>query len=75
MNRAPSFLLYINVLVVATCGLIYELLAGTLAKAIFTMQPSNGIYLINQMPEVEGLLVDAGGRIWQSDSLMSWKAN
>eukprot|EP00913_Durusdinium_trenchii_P028398 g26626.t1 len=34
MNRAPSFLLYINVLVVATCGLIYELLAGTLASYV-----------------------------------------
>lgn len=34
MNRAPSFLLYVNVLVVATCGLIYELLAGTLASYV-----------------------------------------
>ena len=34
MNRAPSFLLYINVLVVATCGLIYELIAGTLASYV-----------------------------------------
>ncbi|QEG39657.1 polyamine aminopropyltransferase [Roseimaritima ulvae] len=32
MNRAPLFLLYMNVLVIATCGLIYELLAGTLAS-------------------------------------------
>src|SRR5215831_9196917 len=32
MNRAPLFLLYLNVLVVATCGLVYELLAGTLAS-------------------------------------------
>ncbi|MCG6158292.1 polyamine aminopropyltransferase [Rubinisphaera margarita] len=32
MNRAPLFLLYLNVLAVATCGLIYELLAGTLAS-------------------------------------------
>ncbi len=32
MNRAPLFLLYLNVLVIATCGLIYELLAGTLAS-------------------------------------------
>jgi spermidine synthase len=32
MNRAPLFLLYLNVLIVATCGLIYELLAGTLAS-------------------------------------------
>src|SRR6478735_375993 len=32
MNRAPLFLLYLNVLIVATCGLVYELLAGTLAS-------------------------------------------
>src|SRR5687767_645544 len=32
MNRAP--LLYLNVLIVATCGLIYELLAGTLASYV-----------------------------------------
>src|SRR5579864_8376273 len=32
MNRAPFFLLYLNVLAVATCGLVYELLAGTLAS-------------------------------------------
>ncbi len=32
MNQAPLFLLYLNVLIIATCGLIYELLAGTLAS-------------------------------------------
>ncbi len=32
MNRAPLALLYLNVLIIATCGLIYELLAGTLAS-------------------------------------------
>jgi len=32
LNRAPLFLLYVNVLVIAGCGLIYELLAGTLAS-------------------------------------------
>ncbi|MBM4075349.1 MAG: polyamine aminopropyltransferase, partial [Planctomycetes bacterium] len=32
MNKAPLFLLYLNVLVIATCGLVYELLAGTLAS-------------------------------------------
>ena len=32
MKRAPLALLYQNVLVIATCGLIYELLAGTLAS-------------------------------------------
>jgi spermidine synthase len=34
MDRAPLFLLYLNVLIVATCGLIYELLAGTLASYV-----------------------------------------
>ncbi len=32
LTRAPLSLLYLNVLVIATCGLIYELLAGTLAS-------------------------------------------
>lgn len=32
IQRAPLSLLYLNVLVIATCGLIYELLAGTLAS-------------------------------------------
>jgi spermidine synthase len=34
ISRAPLFLLYFNVLVIATCGLIYELLAGTLASYV-----------------------------------------
>jgi spermidine synthase len=34
INRAPNYLLYLNVLVIATCGLIYELLAGTLASYV-----------------------------------------
>ena len=33
-NRAPLALLYLNVLVIATCGLVYELLAGTLASYV-----------------------------------------
>src|SRR5512144_1146994 len=32
MNRTP--VLFLNVLVVATCGLVYELLAGTLASYV-----------------------------------------
>src|SRR5438105_10507979 len=32
MNRTP--VLFLNVLIVATCGLIYELLAGTLASYV-----------------------------------------
>ena len=34
MNDAPLTLLYLNVLIIATCGLIYELLAGTLASYV-----------------------------------------
>ncbi len=34
LTRAPLSLLYLNVLVVATCGLVYELLAGTLASYV-----------------------------------------
>ena len=32
MNRTP--ILFLNVMVVATCGLVYELLAGTLASYV-----------------------------------------
>src|SRR5215813_7103523 len=32
MNKTP--LLFLNVLVIATCGLVYELLAGTLASYV-----------------------------------------
>ncbi|MBI1311055.1 polyamine aminopropyltransferase [bacterium] len=32
--RAPLALLYLNVLIIATCGLVYELLAGTLASYV-----------------------------------------
>ena len=32
LNRAP--ILYLNVLVIATCGLVYELIAGTLASYV-----------------------------------------
>ncbi|MDA1161606.1 MAG: polyamine aminopropyltransferase [Planctomycetota bacterium] len=34
MNDAPLALLYVNVLIIATCGLVYELLAGTLASYV-----------------------------------------
>lgn len=34
LNHAPLSLLYLNVLIIATCGLVYELLAGTLASYV-----------------------------------------
>ncbi|MDM4013972.1 polyamine aminopropyltransferase [Roseiconus lacunae] len=50
INRAPNYLLYLNVLVIATCGLIYELLAGTLASYLLGDSVSQfsfviGVYL------------------------------
>ena len=32
IERSPLWLLYLNVLIIATCGLVYELVAGTLAS-------------------------------------------
>jgi spermidine synthase len=34
LTQAPLALLYLNVLIIATCGLVYELLAGTLASYV-----------------------------------------
>lgn len=34
LNHAPLSLLYLNILIIATCGLVYELLAGTLASYV-----------------------------------------
>jgi spermidine synthase len=34
LHRAPLFLLYLNVMIIASCGLVYELLAGTLASYV-----------------------------------------
>jgi spermidine synthase len=34
LNQAPLSLLYLNVLIISTCGLVYELLAGTLASYV-----------------------------------------
>ncbi len=34
MHRTPLILLYLNVLIISTCGLVYELLAGTLASYV-----------------------------------------
>ena len=46
MNRAPLALLYLNVLVIATCGLIYELLAGTLASYVLGDSVSQFSFII-----------------------------
>ncbi len=43
MNRTP--LLFLNVIVIATCGLIYELLAGTLASYVLDQNAALGIVI------------------------------
>ena len=46
--------------------------AGTLAKGIFTMAPTEGLLLLNELTEVDGLLIDLQGKVWRSDSLTAW---
>ena len=67
MKRPP--LLFLNVLIVATCGLIYELLAGTLASYVLGDSVTQfsliiGIYLfvLAMFVGVAGLRVRAEGR-------------
>ncbi len=60
MNRAPLLLLYLNVLVIATCGLVYELLAGTLASYLLGDS-------VTQFSLIIGLYLSAmGGGAWLS---------
>ena len=47
-------------------------LAGALARGIFVMQPEEGLRLLNDLPEVDGVLLDAGGGTAVSDSLFLW---
>lgn len=46
LNRAPLALLYLNVLIIATCGLVYELLAGTLASYVLGDSVSQFSFII-----------------------------
>lgn len=63
MNQVPLVLLYLNVLVIATCGLVYELLAGTLAS--YLMGDS-----VTQFSIVIGLYLSAmGAGAWLSRSI------
>ncbi len=47
-------------------------LAGSLARGIFVMNPEDGLRLLNDLPEVEGILLDPEGGITMSDSLFIW---
>src|SRR5947209_2560281 len=58
MNRTP--ILFLNVLIIATCGLIYELLAGTLASYVLGDS-------VTQFSLIIGLYLSAlGVGAWQS---------
>lgn len=63
MNRAPLVLLYLNVLVIASCGLVYELLAGTLGSYLLGDS-------VTQFSLVIGLYLSAmGAGAWVSRSV------
>jgi len=63
MNQAPLVLLYLNVLVIATCGLVYELLAGTLGSYLLGDS-------VTQFSLVIGLYLSAmGAGAWVSRSV------
>ncbi|MFB0517273.1 MAG: FAD:protein FMN transferase [Candidatus Neomarinimicrobiota bacterium] len=47
-------------------------LAGGLARGIFVMEPGEGLRLLNDLPEVDGMLLDPEGGIAMSDSLFVW---
>jgi len=47
-------------------------LASSLAWGIFVMNPEEGLSLLNELPEVEGILLDPNGGITMSDSLFIW---
>jgi len=47
-------------------------LAGSLARGIFVMNHEEGLSLLNDLPEVDGILLDTEGGIAVSDSLFIW---
>lgn len=60
IDRAPLWLLYLNVLIIATCGLVYELVAGTLASYLLGDS-------VTQFSLVIGVYLSAlGGGAWLS---------
>src|SRR5262249_12048928 len=66
MNRTP--VLFLNVFVIATCGLVYELLAGTLASYVLGDS-------VTQFSLIIGLSLSArGGGAWLRRSVGSGRA-
>ncbi|GAH79401.1 unnamed protein product, partial [marine sediment metagenome] len=47
-------------------------LAGSLARGIFVMNPEEGLSLLNDLSEVDGILLAPEGGIAVSDSLFIW---
>ncbi len=47
-------------------------LAGSLARGIFVMNPEEGLRLLNNLSEVDGILLDPEGGITMSDNLFIW---
>lgn len=46
-----------------------SMLADALATAVFVLGPDAGMALIERLPEVEGMIVDAAGEVWESSGL------
>jgi spermidine synthase len=64
MNRTP--LLFLNILVIAACGLVYELLAGTVASYVLGDS-------VTQFSLIIGLYLSALGiGAWHDLSRSSW---
>lgn len=46
--------------------------AAALAKGIFIMDPEEGLHLLNDLPQVDGVLLTSDGQVRMSDSLFIW---
>ena len=44
-------------------------IADAVAKGVFILGPAEGMALIEQLPDVEGVIVDAGNRVLVSSGL------
>ncbi len=63
----PSYTLSLVAVVAPSCEL-----AGSLAKGVFVLGADKGLQILNDLPEVEGLLLEPDGRMNMTDSLSIW---
>ncbi len=63
----PSYTLSLVAVVAPSCEL-----AGSLAKGVFVLGAEKGLHILNDLPEVEGLLLEPDGRLSTTDSLSIW---